>query len=298
MIYPCVSPTPLQPGDLLRVIAPSGRLRENTDFLAGIEVWQAQGYQVQIDDDGAQGWGYLAAPDCRRRELLANAWADPLCRGILCVRGGYGGARLLEDWQWPPTTNPKWLIGFSDITSLLWSLSNLGIAGVHGPVVTTLAAEPDWSKQRLFDWVAGKPISALTGQTWVGGVTQGFLLPANLTVATHLLHTPAQASLQGIILAIEDVTEAPYRIDRMLTQWRSSGLLKLVSGIAIGRFSQCEVGEGVPSLTVTEVLRDRLCDLGIPIVANLPFGHDGCNAALPVGVAAILDANAGTLVIS
>jgi muramoyltetrapeptide carboxypeptidase len=205
MIYPCVPPAPLKPGDLLRVIAPSGRLRENTDFLAGVDVWRAQGYRVQIDDEGTQGWGYLAAPDRRRRELLAAAWADPHCRGILCVRGGYGGARLLEDWQWPPTTNPKWLIGFSDITSLLWSLTHLGIAGVHGPVLTTLATEPAWSKQRLFSWVTGKSIPALTGQTWIAGKTRGFLLPANLTVATHLLHTPVQASLQGIILAIEDV---------------------------------------------------------------------------------------------
>jgi muramoyltetrapeptide carboxypeptidase len=122
-------------------------------------------------------------------------------------------------------------------------------------------------------------------------------LPANLTVATHLLHTPVQASLQNVILAIEDVTEAPYRIDRLLTQWRTSGALKLVKGIAIGRFSQCEVAEGVASFTVVEVLRDRLADLGIPIVAELPFGHDGCNAALPVGVLATLDGDRGKLVI-
>ncbi len=277
----------------MRVIAPSGRLHEKTDFLAGVEIWRQQGYQVQIDDDGSQGWGYLAAPDRRRRDLLTAAWADPACRGILCVRGGYGGARLLEDWQWPAIDRAKWLIGFSDITSLLWSLTHMGIAGVHGPVVTTLASEPNWSKQRLFDLVAGKPIPALTGETWVPGKAQGFLLPANLTVATHLLHTPVQAPLQGVILAIEDVAEAPYRIDRMLTQWRTSGALKSVLGIAIGRFSQCA---GQPSsFTIAEVLRDRLGDLGIPIVADLPFGHDGCNAALPVGVAATLDA--GKLII-
>jgi muramoyltetrapeptide carboxypeptidase len=296
MIYPCVPPAPLQSGDLLRVIAPSGRLRESSAFVAGVEIWQQQGYRIQIDDDGSKGWGYLAGTDARRRQVLADAWADPACGGILCVRGGYGGARLLEDWQWPGAV-PKWLIGFSDITSLLWSLTHLGVAGVHGPVLTTLAAEPEWSRQRLFDLVAGRSILPLTGESWVGGVAQGFLLPANLTVATHLLHTPVQASLQNVILAIEDVTEAPYRIDRLLTQWRTSGALKLVKGIAIGRFSQCEVAEGVPSLTVTEVLRDRLADLGIPIVAELPFGHDGCNAALPVGVWATLDADHGKLVI-
>jgi muramoyltetrapeptide carboxypeptidase len=297
MIYPCAPPSPLQAGDLLRVIAPSGRLRETNLLAAGVELWQKQGYQVQIDHDGYDGWGYLAQSDQQRQQYLANAWADPQCKGILCVRGGYGGARLLEQWHWPAAT-PKWLIGFSDITSLLWSLAQEGISGVHGPVLTTLAAEPDWSRQRLFDWVAGRGIAPLTGQSWGAGKAQGILLPANLTVATHLLHTPLQPPLAGVILAIEDVTEAPYRIDRMLTQWRLSGLLSQVTGIALGRFSQCEAAAGIPSLTVEEVLRDRLGDLGIPMVAALPFGHDGCNASLPVGVLATLDGDRGELTIS
>jgi muramoyltetrapeptide carboxypeptidase len=121
------------------------------------------------------------------------------------------------------------------------------------------------------------------------------LLPANLTVATHLLGTTFQPDFDGVILALEDVTEAPYRIDRLLTQWRLSGALSKVRGIALGRFSRCEPPLNIPSLTIEEVLHDRLGDLGIPIVSNLPFGHDGCNAALPVGVLAQLDADQGIL---
>jgi muramoyltetrapeptide carboxypeptidase len=123
-------------------------------------------------------------------------------------------------------------------------------------------------------------------------------MPANLTVATHLLNTPAQPSLEGAILAFEDVTEAPYRIDRMLTQWRMSGAFAGVRGIALGRFSQCDPPPNIPSFTVEEVLRDRLSDLGIPIVSDLPFGHDGVNASLPVGVLAQVDGEAGTLSIN
>jgi muramoyltetrapeptide carboxypeptidase len=98
-----------------------------------------------------------------------------------------------------------------------------------------------------------------------------------------------------MILALEDVTEAPYRIDRMLTQWRMSGAFKGVRGIALGRFSRCEPPKDIPSWTVDEVLRDRLSDLGIPIVSDLPFGHEGANAALPVGQVVELDAEQGTL---
>jgi muramoyltetrapeptide carboxypeptidase len=101
--------------------------------------------------------------------------------------------------------------------------------------------------------------------------------------------------MDGVILAFEDVTEAPYRIDRMLTHWRMMGQLDRVKGIALGRFSRCEPPEGVPSFSVEEVLRDRTTDLNIPIIANLPFGHDGDNAALPVGVMAHLNGDDGSL---
>ena len=225
---------------------------------------------------------------------MLAALQNPRCRGILCARGGFGGTRLLEDWQWPAIA-PKWLIGFSDITSLLWSFCQQGVSGIHGPLLTTLSQEPDWSRQRLFDWVSGKAIPPIQGNTWVGGCATGRLMPANLTVATNLLGTSHAPPMEGIILAIEDVSEAPYRIDRLLTYWRTLKALSGVVGIAIGRFSRCHPPENIPSFSVEEVLRDRLCDLGIPVVADLPFGHDGVNAALPVGVTATLDADAGTL---
>lgn len=294
MIYPSQTPLPLKSGDLLRVIAPSGRLREGSALDRGIEIWQKQGYRVEVSAGITDGWGYLAGTDTVRRAQLTAAWDDPECRAILCVRGGYGSMRLLEDWQWSSAT-PKWLIGFSDITALLWSLAQQGIVGIHGPLLTTLADEPQWSIDRLFGLVTGQPLPPLQGESWVSGVATGRLLPCNLTVATHLLGTALQPDLAGTILAIEDVTEAPYRIDRLLTHWRLTGALRQVAGIAIGRFSQCDPPAGVPSFTIAEVLRDRLTDLQIPVVANLPFGHDGCNAALPVGAIATLDGNTGEL---
>ncbi|HEY9737406.1 MAG TPA: LD-carboxypeptidase [Trichocoleus sp.] len=289
-------PRPLQPGDLLRVVAPSGALRELSAFEQGIEVWRSWGYRVEVCDGFDERWGYLAGSDDQRRQQLRAALDDPTCRGILCARGGFGGTRLLEDWKWPQG-EPRWLIGFSDITSLLWSLHRQDVSGVHGPLLTTLAQEPEWSQLRLRDWVEGRPVDAIAGTGWGGGSVTGVLLPANLTVATHLLGTVHEPELDGVILAFEDVTEAPYRIDRMLTQWRMTGRLQQVKGIALGRFSRCEPPEGVPSFSVAEVLRDRIGDLGIPVVSDLPFGHDGVNAALPVGVLASLDGDQGKLTI-
>jgi muramoyltetrapeptide carboxypeptidase len=297
-----IIPSPLKPGDLVRVIAPSGVLREFEAFERGVSIWRSRGYRVEIIPEIEDRWGYLAGKDETRRSQLAAAWNDPDCQAILCARGGFGTTRILENWNWSSKTHkseeefcPKWLIGFSDITALLWSLYNLGISGVHGPVLTTIAQEPDWSIERLFDCLEGRPLAPIKGYGWGCGVASGMLLPANLTVATHLLGTPMQPNLDGVILALEDVTEAPYRIDRMLTQWRMSGALSKVKGIALGGFTQCEAPANIPSFKVEEVLRDRLGDLGIPIVSDLPFGHEAPNAALPVGVMATLDAEKGTL---
>ncbi|RUR86084.1 LD-carboxypeptidase [Chlorogloeopsis fritschii PCC 9212] len=295
-----IIPPPLQPGDLLRVIAPSGALRELGAFQRGVEIWRSRGYKVEIIPEIDVKWGYLAGKDENRRDHLVSAWQDPECRGILCARGGFGSTRILEEDKgnesfFVSSPTPKWLIGFSDITALLWSLYQAGISGVHAPLLTTIADEPDWSLQRLFDWVEGRALAPLKGNGWGGGVATGILLPANLTVATHLFATPIQPNMDGIILAFEDVTEAPYRIDRMLTQWRMSGVLSKVRGIALGSFSRCEVPQNVPSFSVEEVLRDRLGDLSIPIVSDLPFGHEAPNAALPVGVQATLDGDRGIL---
>ena len=292
----CAMPAFLKPGDVLYAIAPSGAVQDPGAFQSGLHEWRSRGYRVKL----ALGWddryGYLAGTDDSRRHQLAMALGDSECKGILCIRGGWGAARVLENWTLPiDEANPKWLIGFSDITSLLWAWAMKGISGIHGPVLTTLGDEPEWSKQRLFDWVERGTIAPLFGEGWGGGTASGLLLPANLTVATHLLGTSVQPELDGVVLALEDVGEAPYRLDRLLTHWRMTGALTQVAGIALGRFSSCEVPEGYPSLSVEDLLRDRLSDLGIPVVSGLAFGHEGENAALPVGIKVSLNGDLGRL---
>jgi len=293
-MQPCRLPTPLQPGDRLRVIAPSGALREFANFERGVDRWRSRGYRLEFSSGFDKQWGYFAGKDTERRNQLFEALADSECRGILCARGGWGAARLFEE-EACLLKESKWLIGFSDITTLLIRWAQKGISSVHGPLLTTLALEPEWSQTRLFDWVEGGTIQPLHGNGWTGGQSSGVLLPLNLAVATNLLGTPLQPDFAGTILAFEDVGEAPYRIDRMLTQWRLAGIFQQVKGIALGRFSRCEPNPQIPSFSLEEVLHDRLADLGIPVVADLPFGHDGVNAALPVGVMAELDGDRGTL---
>ena len=290
----CQLPPLLEPGDLVTAIAPSGVIKSTDALEQGLAIWRKRGYRVEMGKNYRSCCGYLAGSDRQRRADLATAWQNPECKAIIAIRGGYGGARLLEDWTWD-VTQPKWLIGFSDVTSLLWSLTKAGVSGLHASVLTTLAAEPEWAIARLFDYLETGRLDVLQGKSGVGGQASGILLAGNLTVATHLLKTSMQPSFEGAILALEDVTEYPYRIDRMLTQWRMMGVLEGVKGIALGRFSRCEPYPGTSSWTVEEVLRNRLKDLDIPLVYDLPFGHDGVNAALPVGQPVYLDGDRGVL---
>ena len=293
-LEPYQLPPLLKPGDLIMAIAPSGAVKATDTLCKGVSIWQQRGYRVEFGNNYQASCGYLAGSDRIRRNDLASAWQNPECKAIMAVRGGYGGARLLEDWSWN-LEHQKWLLGFSDVTSLLWSLATANIASLHAPVLTTLAAEPDWAIARMFDYLETGKIQPLQGKPGGGGTTTGILLPANLTVATHLLNTPLQPHFKDVIIALEDVTEYPYRIDRMLTQWRMTGALKQIKGIALGRFSRCEPYPETKSWTISEVLRDRLEDLNLPLVSDLPFGHDGTNAVLPVGQLVTLNGDTGYL---
>ncbi|AFY69601.1 peptidase U61 LD-carboxypeptidase A [Thalassoporum mexicanum PCC 7367] len=290
-------PPNLAPGQKVCVVAPSGALYEQEKFQQGAQIWRDRGYQVEIPATLVKSHGYLAGDDQYRRQQLRSAWNDPECVAIVCARGGYGATRLLEDWHWQNLQpEPKWLIGFSDITALLWAWqANLGIGGLHAPLLTTIAAEPHWSQALMFDWLEGKRDQhKLIGQGW-GNVAEGILLPGNLTVATNLLNTSLCPDLDQVILAFEDTGEAPYRVDRMLTYWRMTGALAKVVGIALGQFDHVPLSANRPNWQMEQVWRDRLADLNIPVVTNLQFGHGSPNMALPVGCQARIDGAAGEL---
>ena len=299
-------PRPLQAGDAVQLAAASSALTPEalTRLQAGMAVLTSWGLAVQPHPEPLRQWGYLAGRDGERQGDLNPKPTSTPAPLVACLRGGWGAARLLE--LEPPASGPMphWLLGFSDVTSLLWARQAAGIAGgIHGPMVTTLAAEPAWSQERLRDLLFGRPLPPLGGDGWSPGVAEGPLLVGNLTVATHLLGTPHWPGLRGAVLVLEDIGEAPYRIDRMLTHWRLSGALQQLAGLAFGRFSEAEgdsqsnsdASDPADAVTVEQVLRERSGDLGIPVLGNLAVGHGPGNAALPLGRRVRLDAGRGSL---
>ena len=281
---------PLRKGARLRAINPGTWIEPDTAFDALIDRCAAEDWTLEIPPSVTEQWRYFSGRDQERAVELTRAWADPSIDAVISLGGGWGSARVLEaGFEFP--RRPKWSLGFSDSCSLLLAQWAAGLPGaIHG---STSGTEDQW--QRTVDLLKGRPVAPLDGRGIVPGIGEGFLVVTNLTVGTHLIGTPWMPHLDGTILVLEDVGEAPYRVDRMLTQWRSAGLLDKVAGVACGRFSWMEDDIRQGDFSMEEILENRLGGLGVPLVVNLPIGHGLPNQALPLGQRARLDGRRGRL---
>jgi muramoyltetrapeptide carboxypeptidase len=292
--HPLGVPTPLRPGSRVLAIAPGTWWEDaTTEGLRLQQRFAVAGWSLEIPASTAGRWRWFSASDSERLKLLQQAWADPGIDAVVAVAGGWGSARLLEA-GWQPGPRPLWLVGFSDASALLLAQLAAGNGGgIHGGLQGDDAA---WA--RLVALLRGEKVAPLQGVGWRGGIATGPLVVANLAVATSLIGTRWWPRLAGCVLVLEDVGEEPYRIDRMLTQWRTAGVLEGVAGIGLGRFrwKQDDVLPG--DLTMDEVLQERLSDLGVPLVAGLPVGHGQPNLALPQGRLAQLDGQRGSLAVA
>ncbi len=285
--------TRLKRGDEVLTIAVSSPVNNEHAVIEGLKIFEEWGLICQNKVIEGRHWGYFSGEDTLRYKELHQAKTSNL---IAFAKGGWGSARLLERHQpW----KKGWLLGYSDLSSLLLARLSAGYdGGIHGPLVSSLSKEPEWSKARLKSLLFKKEVPDLYGESWSGGIGQGPLIATNLTVASHLLGSHHMPSLKGAILVLEDIGEAPYRIDRMLTQWRLNGLLQKLSGLAFGSFVNCESdleNNDNQIFTLNEILKERCSDLSCPVIAGLPVGHCRGNAALPLGWLATLDGDKGVL---
>lgn len=286
-------PSALRPRDELRVVAASSPF-ERSRFEAGVTVLSER-YEVSLGKSLFARQGFLAGSDEARYLDLAGALGDPRVRAIVPARGGYGATRLLPALSCEEVgAAAKWLVGFSDVTALhaLWARARL--CSIHGPMVCSLPDASPTVQEEWFRLLEGAPPSALRDLACVHpGRAYGRLFGGNLTVLGALVGTPYLPSLEGVVLVLEDVTERPYRIDRTLTSMLHAGALSGVAAVVLGQFSQCEPGpDGMSAL---DVLEERLAPLGVPVVAQAPFGHVAENQPLLLGAEATVDASAGVV---
>jgi muramoyltetrapeptide carboxypeptidase len=306
-----VKPRALRPGDTIAVVAPSGWVSKSR-LAVGVEMLAGWDLNVRVMPGVYESRGYLAgtSDEANAAELTA-CFADRTVDGIICARGGYGAMRLLPfiDWQ-VVRANPKFFCGYSDITALHLAIrQETGLITFHGSMVQRQGDEPGlhpWSAAQLHRAIlSAEPLGLIAApddapvvQTLTPGMATGPLVGGNLTLVASLCGTRWQLDARDCILLLEDTDEAPYRVDRMLTQLLLAGVLAGVRGIVFGDSPTCEAKEGDPRpVPLVDVLRDRLAPLGVPLLYGFPCGHTPWRAALPLGVTATLDADAGTLTV-
>lgn len=300
-------PRSVQPGATLGIVAPSspGDPQVFQEAVALLESW---GYKVKVGPNALARNGWIAGTDEQRAADFNALWADPEVDAVLAARGGYGAMRILDLIRWDLVrANPKFFIGFSDITALHCAMQRkAGQVSFHGPMPAAfgyleysaaglrraLTSAAPLGEIPLPPGTAAPPVPELV--TFRPGVAEGPIMGGNLTLLSALMGTPYEPDLDGHILLIEDVDELPRKVDRMLVQLRLAGKLRRVAGILFGDSPSCMHGpEGTQ--TLFDVIRDQLLPLGVPVLYGFPCGHTPYRATIPLGVPARLDATAGTL---
>jgi len=305
-------PQRLVQGDLIGIISPASAAPDVIRVERAVSALKNLEFRVKLGRHVGKRLGFLAGDDRSRAEDLMRMFADRSVRAILCVRGGYGSARLLPRLDYGLIRrNAKIFVGYSDITSLHCAfLKRARMVSFHGPMLNG-----DFGDPKMPDFTLQSFLRTLSWPTAPGDISSGYhggniavlrkgiavgkLIGGNLSLLCTTIGTPWQPDFARSILFLEEVNEEPYRFDRLLTHLLNCGVLQQVRGIAIGINRHCEdpkkTKREVYRQTLEEVMQERLRPLRIPVVTGLPFGHVPHNATLPVGIEAELDANRGVL---
>ena len=306
-----VRPRRLQPGDTIAMVNPSGAIYERAPYDIATESLQALGFKVREAPNLRARYGHFAGTDAQRAADVNAMFADPTVQGILAMTGGSGGNRILPLLDYASIArNPKVLGGFSDITALINAIhAQTGLVTFHCPV-----AASEWNgfsvehfRGTLVDAQAmtlrnpkdrDDNIVPRTGRitTLRGGQARGRLVGGNLAVLTSMAGSPYWPVFDGAILFLEDINEYIYRVDRMLSTLKISGVLGRVAGVVLGAFTKCEPGDGnYGTLTLDEVFDDYFKPLNVPVYSGALFGHIKRKFTLPLGLPVEMDADAGTM---
>lgn len=310
-----IKPPRLQPGDTVAIVAPASPPPDPGAVDRVVGQVEQLGFKPKLGKHTRNRSGFLAGNDRDRAADLMAMFANRSVQGIICLRGGYGTARLLNRLDYALIRrHPKVLAGYSDITSLHCALvTKAKLVCFHSPMLNEglgAVSYPSFSNKAFLRAVSqSEPVGSIrtgyrrqTITTIRRGIARGPLVGGNLSVLVTTLGTPYQPVFRNRILFLEDIGEEPYRLDRLLTHLLNAGLLQQVAGVAVGINQNCEYAARRRPCeyrqTSADVLKERLHPLRVPVVTGLPFGHQPLNATLPIGVHAELDANRGDLIIT
>lgn len=294
MQIPIMKPRRLPAGGTIGVVAPASPPISDELLNNGITYLEKQGFRVRIGDAVRSKRGYLAGSDEERVRDINKMFADPEIDAIIAVRGGYGCARFLHLLDYELIRrNPKIFVGYSDITALHCAIYNrTRLITFAGPMVAADFGSEINSQTEAYFWsliMEPKPGVRLSFGDLSGlkfGTQRSFtgpLLGGNVAVLCSLIGSAYLPGFNRTVLALEEIGEAPYRIDRMLNQLKMYGVFDKLSGILLGQFTDCKQDNDRPTLTLDEVFDDYLSDLAYPVLDAVPFGHENQKITLPMG---------------
>jgi len=289
-----MKPRRLPAGGTIGVVAPASPPISDELLNNGITYLEKQGFRVRIGDAVRSKRGYLAGSDEERVRDINKMFADPEIDAIIAVRGGYGCARFLHLLDYELIRrNPKIFVGYSDITALHCAIYNrTRLITFAGPMVAADFGSEINSQTEAYFWsliMEPKPGVRLSFGDLSGlkfGTQRSFtgpLLGGNVAVLCSLIGSAYLPGFNRTVLALEEIGEAPYRIDRMLNQLKMYGVFDKLSGILLGQFTDCKQDNDRPTLTLDEVFDDYLSDLAYPVLDAVPFGHEKQKITLPMG---------------
>ena len=237
----------------------------------------------------------MAGSDKERLNDLEAMFADREIGAIICARGGYGTLRLVDKIDYNLIRkNPKPFVGYSDITALLMAIhKRTGLITFHGSMVKDSFEGKSRNLASALDLISSSgqlAVSLEKGVVLRSGRAEGALFGGNLSIISRLIGTSYLPSLKGALLFLEERGESTYRIDRMLTHLKLSGLLNEVGGVIAGDFTEC--GD---MASVSDLLLESMGDLDIPVVTGMPVGHGAVNGTVPIGLRATIDTDTMTL---
>ena len=277
-------PAPLKPGDKIAIVSPAGIVPPE-QVIQSVEVLNGQGWEAYISEHALGESGSYSGTATDRYNDLVQALTDPTVRAIICSRGGYGAVHILDKLDRLPLENdPKWIVGFSDISALHALMLKKGIPSIHASMTQTIARGPeDEDNIALFAILRGeKPVYKFKSSRYDRpGIASGRLVGGNLAVIADLINTPYDIFSPDTILFIEDVEEPIYKIERILYQLKLSGVLAELKGLLVGQFTGYKPDANYEKME--EMIYKMVAPYHYPVAMDVPFGHVDHNIPLISG---------------
>lgn len=287
-------PNPIKPGSIINLVSPAGKITEE-HINPAITWFEKNGYFVKTGKHILAQHFQFAGTDEQRLEDLQTALDDPDIDVIMCSRGGYGTVRIINHLDFSQfQKNPKWIVGFSDITILHAAINKLGFATIHGAMPRHFFdsdEKPNENLKSLITVLSGEKISYKTAGNPFNraGFAKAEIIGGNLSILSSLHGTTLEPDTKGKILFLEDVDEFLYHTDRMIHQLKLAGKFENLAGLIVGDFTDMKDNESPFGNTVHEIISEAVKDYDLPVCFGFPGGHDKKNLALPFGKVAELE---------